>query len=198
MLPKGCNHFKIFLRFLGLITLSQKTKEKPVRSLHTELAMTGKHSMHQTWAAPGYMPMDLEIAEVVRFQHTTADGSVVVAVTSADFLLSDVDDFILSSGKPKYRSCYQGIEYGNLNKNRLWETFVDELERTCIAKTDRVNMWFHRWETVYTVPIIGHKVFVQKNNNLQQSRVGAVECGACAKVCNLHFVIVAVFCMCVY
>ena len=146
--------------------------------------MAGKHSMHQSWAAPGYMPMDLEIAEVVRVKYTNVDGSVVVAVTSADFLFSDVDDFILSSGKSRYRGHHRSFEFGNLNKNRLWETFVAELERTCVVKADRVNECFHRWETVYTVPIIGHKVFVPRsvNNVCRQGYTKTLEFDACTKV----------------
>jgi len=111
------------------------------------------------------MPMDLEISDVVRYQQSHEDGSLEVAISSVDLLLDDTDSFI--QFKPGATHCRYVGNYrcGNLNKNRLWERFVAELEVTCISKTERPHKIHEKMETVYTVPVIGHKLFLPRLAN---------------------------------
>ncbi len=107
-----------------------------------------------------FFPLDLTINEVVRQRVRHDDGSQEVAISSVDLLFDDTDHFILND--PIDSSSRHSIKCrnGNLNKNRLWETVLEELESTCISKSERVNKYHELGETVYTVPVIGHKVFL--------------------------------------
>jgi len=123
--------------------------------------MADKHTMRRSLSAPYCIPMDLEISEVVRYQHTHEDGSKEVAVSSADLLLHDTDSFILHKYDTSRFGGYGSYcRFGNLNKNNLWEDFIAELENTCISKSDRVHKRHEKCETLYTVPVIGHKLFL--------------------------------------
>lgn len=143
-----------------LPTLTDLTSDHNFHEV-SDKKMADKHTMRRSLSAPYCIPMDLQISEVVRYQHTHEDGSKEVAVSSADLLLNDTDSFILhkydTSRYGGYSRCYQ---FGNLNKNNLWEDFIEELEKTCISKSDRVHKAHEKCETLYTVPVIGHKLFM--------------------------------------
>lgn len=127
--------------------------------------MANKHTTRRCWLAHCCMPMDLEISDVVRFERTHEDGSKEIAISSVDLILGDTDSFI--QYKPSASHCRYVGNYrcGNLNKNKLWERFVDELESTCITKTERPHKLHEKMETVYTVPVIGHKLFLPRVQN---------------------------------
>lgn len=89
-----------------------------------------------------------------RHRQTHACGVVELAVSSVDRMIPNAEN---------------QSRYGhnvNLNKNGLWESVAAELEATCISKethiparddkTARNLLVYHR----YTVPVIGHQVFV--------------------------------------
>ena len=111
-------------------------------------------------ASYNYLPTKLEFSDVQRDVLTNDDGSKEVPVTSVDLMLEGTNAFILR--KPdcgRYYSKCGGTISGNLNKNKQWDTIVDELERSCISKMDRMNENHTQWETVYEVPIVGYNSF---------------------------------------
>ena len=122
--------------------------------------MSGKHTLRYSRLAHCCFPLDLMISGVVRQRVTHDDGSKEVAISSVDLLLDDTDNFILND--PHDSNCRYDCKCrnANLNKNKLWETVLAELENTCISKSERVNKHHELGETVYTVPVIGHKVFL--------------------------------------
>lgn len=134
--------------------------------------MADKHTTRCCWLAHCCMPMDLEISDVVRYQHTHEDGSQEIAISAVDLLLDDMDSFI--KYKPSATHCRYTGNYrcGNLNKNKLWERFVEELESTCVLKTERPHKIHEKMETVYTVPVIGHKLFLPRVTD-ENSTMGA-------------------------
>ncbi len=121
--------------------------------------MAGKKTMRRTTCSYNRIPVDMEFSDVVRYNLKHDDGSREVAVSSVDLLLEDCDAFILSSLPSGF--CYgTNCQNGNLNKHGLWETIINELESTCITKTVRAHKHHKKCETVYTVPVVGHKVFL--------------------------------------
>eukprot|EP01032_Pedospumella_encystans_P008587 gene8587-10173_t len=122
--------------------------------------MSGKHTLRYSRLAHCCFPLDLMISGVVRQRVTHDDGSKEVAISSVDFLFADTDNFILND--PHDSNCRYDCKCrnANLNKNKLWETVLAELESTCVSKSERVNKHHELGETVYTVPVIGHKVFL--------------------------------------
>lgn len=121
--------------------------------------MAEKHTLRRAHTTYNRIPLDLEFSEVVRYNLKHEDGSREVAISGVDLLLDDCDAFILAGvgGRVNYGTNYRG---GSLNKNGLWEKVLEELENTCISKSERPNKYSEKVETVYTVPVVGHKLFL--------------------------------------
>lgn len=114
--------------------------------------------MRRTTRTYNRIPVDLEFSDVERYSLKHDDGSREVAVSTVDLLLEDCDAFILSTISNRF--CYgSNCRNGNLNKHGMWESILNELENTCISKTTRSHKYNKKCETVYTVPVVGHKVF---------------------------------------
>jgi len=126
--------------------------------------MADKHTLRRAHTTYNRIPLDLEFSEVVRYNLKHEDGSREVAVSGVDLLLDDCDAFILAGvgGRVNYGTNYRS---GSLNKNGLWEKVLEELEATCISKSERPNKYTEKIETVYTVPVVGHKLFLPPNEN---------------------------------
>lgn len=109
------------------------------------------------------MPYSLVFDRVDRFSVSHEDGSKEVAVSTVDLLLDDSDSFVTSSALAdrSWRQYYYGAcRNGNLNKHGLWDTILEELEGTCIKRVERMNVKINSYETIYSVPVIGHKLFL--------------------------------------
>jgi len=77
------------------------------------------------------------------------DGSLEAPVTNVDSLMED--------------SFVSGVRFGcpgNLNKGGRWESVVAMLEGENVSKQERFNRTEQVWETIFQVPIVGHKIFL--------------------------------------
>lgn len=122
--------------------------------------MSGKHTLRRNTYGRGYMPHSLAFENVNRFSVAHEDGSKEVALSAVDLLLDDSDGFLLASTTRKSRYFYGGCKNGNLNKHGLWETVMEELEETCVKKVERMNVAMNSYETIYSIPVIGHKLYL--------------------------------------
>ena len=122
---------------------------------------SSKMSHSHTWRRNPFVASNrMRFSAVSREVTKHEDGSMEVPVSSADMLLEDTDTFILNH--PMYLNYYNsiGLHGGNLNKHSMWNVVIDELEASCISKTERQNRRYGSERAiVYQVPIIGSKLF---------------------------------------
>ena len=129
--------------------------------------MAGRHTIRRS-PCSRYYSSKAHFSDVKRERVTHEDGSKEVAVSAVDFLLSDTDSFVNSV--KNYSSRVQG---GNLNKNNMWETVIEELESSCISKIERPQQHTGKMEIVYKVPIVGHKLYAAPNGEEDDYILGA-------------------------
>lgn len=122
--------------------------------------MSGKHTLRRNTYSCGCIPRSLAFDMVNRFKVTHEDGSKEVAISTVDLLLDDTDTFILLDFSRMWYCCNGATRCGNLNKHGLWDAVIEELQETCVKKVERMNLARYSYETVYSVPVIGHKIFL--------------------------------------
>lgn len=113
--------------------------------------MAGKHTLRRNVNnGRSDMPYSMKIENVDRFSMAHEDGSVEVALSTIDSLLAKHGVFAAENAHSN----------GNLNKQGLWDSLLEELEITCLRKEERMNVAQNSYETVYTVPVTGHQLLL--------------------------------------